>query len=499
MRKALGRIIAVIPAVLLQALWLLLLMSWLEPFAALLNLVLTFLAFIFVLYIISSRNESAYKTLWLLVILGLPILGTVLYLFLGNKSSAAPLRKRFEKAKRDTGGFPDRRGVSVTGDKRISQIFESVEQSTGFVTMPLEDAEYFPLGEDMWKRMLDELENAEQFIFAEYFIIEPGRMWDTITEVLERKAAAGVDVRVMFDDMGSFSTYSAREVKALESRGIKCAVFNPLVMLRGTLNYRDHRKMLVIDGKTAFSGGVNLADEYINSIVKYGHWKDIGYRISGAPVRSFTEMFVEFWNAFSNSPIPPSALNRDIPDITDNGSYILSYYDSPIGDKAVSNDLYIELLSIATERAWFYTPYLMLGDALMDAFIRAAKRGVDVRIIMPGIPDKKTVFRMSQSFYPDLLKAGVKIYEYAPGFVHAKACVIDDRIGTIGTVNLDYRSLFLHFENNSLFFNADILSELKSDFEKTRSECREITKDNIKMSFGKWCKDSILRIFAPLC
>ena len=233
---------------------------------------------------------------------------------------------------------------------------------------------------------------------------------------------------------------------------------------------------------------------------KFGHWKDIGFRITGAPVQNYTRMFTEFWNAFSKSRIPVH--EPALPAMAETGGangYVLSYYDSPVDAEDISNTLYVELLSQAERYAWFYTPYLMLGDTLMDAFVRAARRGVDVRIIMPGVPDKKVVYRMSRSYYAALLEAGVRIFEYTPGFVHAKGCVIDDVVGTIGTVNLDYRSLFLHFENNSLFCGAPLLADFKADFLATQEQCAERTKDNVKKGFFKWVLDGILRIFAPLC
>ena len=371
---------------------------------------------------------------------------------------------------------------------------------TGYPVLPCADTTYYPLGEFLWKDMVAALETAEKFIFAEYFIVEDGLMWDTMVEIMARKAAQGVDVRFLYDDFGSISTYSFENVRKLREKGIQCVVFNPVTKIKGTVNYRDHRKMLIVDGKTAFSGGINLADEYINRVEKFGHWKDIGFRITGAPVQNYTRMFTEFWNAFSKSKIPVH--EPALPAVAETGGangYVLSYYDSPVDAEDISNTLYVELLSQAERYAWFYTPYLMLGDTLMDAFVRAARRGVDVRIIMPGVPDKKVVYRMSRSYYAALLEAGVRIFEYTPGFVHAKGCVIDDVVGTIGTVNLDYRSLFLHFENNSLFCGAPLLADFKADFLATQEQCAERTKDNVKKGFFKWVLDGILRIFAPLC
>ena len=249
----------------------------------------------------------------------------------------------------------------------------------------------------------------------------------------------------------------------------------------------------------AFSGGINLADEYINKKKKYGHWKDIGFKLTGTPVKSYNYMFIEFWNAFSNEKIDSNIINECLSERKNENGYIISYYDSPAYKEHISNNLYIDLLSQAINYAWFYTPYLIIGDFLMDALIKAAERGVDVRIFIPGIPDKKIVYRLSKSYYAPLLKAGIKIFEYIPGFIHAKACLIDDNIGTIGTVNLDYRSLFLHFECNSLFYKSSILDELKIDMIETQKKCKELKEKDIKKGYFHRVFDAILRIFAPLC
>ena len=505
MNKLKRRIIAVIPALIIQLLWLFVLLRWLAPYAAIINLFLSLAAAVFVLRIMMDHFEPAYKTLWLLIILLFPLFGAILYLFLGERKTARPIQRRLAHGRsllpEQTTDDPALQDALQLAEPRLAQTFRYVTQKTGFDMTPCEEAVYYPLGEAMFEHMLAALRSAERFIFAEYFIVNDGKMWDAMVEIMAQKAAQGVDVRFMYDDLGSISTYSEENIRQLEMKGILCTRFNPLVYIRGTLNYRDHRKMLIIDGQVAFSGGINLADEYINATERFGHWKDIGFKLTGAAVCSYTRMFAEFWNAFSGHPIPGELLTPPAPRERARAyaGYVLSYYDSPLYQDAISNNLYIELLSQATRYAWFYTPYLMLGDNLMDAFVRAAQRGVDVRIIMPGVPDKKLVYRMSRSYYRPLLEAGVKIYEYAPGFVHAKACVIDDVIGTIGTVNLDYRSLFLHFENNSLFYRAPLLDDLKKDFTATQALCVERTLDNMDMTLVKWVIDGILRIFAPLC
>ena len=505
MNKLKRRILAVIPAALIQLLWLFVLLRWLAPYAAFINLLLSLFAFVFVLHIIEGRREGAYKTLWLLIILSFPVFGAILYLLLGDRKTVRPIQRKLAQGRALLPPPPPEAPAPLEAmrreNPRMAQTFRYVTQKTGFGIQPCEETTYYPLGEVMFADMLKALASAERFIFAEYFIVQEGQMWDAMVEIMARKAAQGVDVRFMYDDVGSISTYSEENLKQLEKRGIRCVRFNPLIFIWGTLNNRDHRKMLIVDDRVAFSGGINLSDEYINATERFGHWKDIGFRLTGPAVHSYTRMFAEFWNAFSPAPISPALLAPPLPAQTASAQRgcVLSYYDSPMHSDAVSNNLYIELLTQATRYAWFYTPYLMLGDGLLDAFVRAAQRGVDVRIIMPGIPDKKLVYRMSRSYYRPLLEAGVKIYEYTPGFVHAKACVIDDVIGTIGTVNLDYRSLYLHFENNSLFYRAPLLDDLRKDFAATQSLCQERTLASMGITPFKWVVDGVLRIFSPLC
>ena len=502
MSKMLRRVLTVIPAAAVQALWILLLVKWLSPYAAYITLALSVAAVLLVLFIIIKRDETAYKILWLLVILTVPVVGTLLYLLFGNRRTARPLRKRLRRVQEAGQPAPlPCGGTPFEGEKRMEQTVRWLEHKTGYPLMRAEDVRYYPLGDAMYPDMLTDLRAAKKTTYLEYFIIEQGEMWQSNVDILAQKVREGLDVRVMYDDLGSISTFNFSNALALEKLGIRCATFNPLLALKGTANYRDHRKMLIVDNAVAYSGGVNLADRYINREHPYGHWKDTGFRLTGAPVRSFTHMFLTFWNAFSLQkeepmPMPPAAAAAE-PAAQD--GWVLSYYDSPLNSEATSNRLYIDLLSQATDYAWFFTPYLMLGDDLLDAMLAAAQRGVDVRIIMPGIPDKKLIFRMSRSFYQVLLTGGVKIYEYTPGFVHAKSLVCDDRAATVGTVNLDYRSLFLHFENNSLFYRGSIVARVKEDFLATQSQCRAVEACDMKRYSRRWIVDGVLRIFAPLC
>lgn len=508
-KKLLARIMIVIPSIVLQAFWYFIALGWLnnlfrEHLWEILNALFSILAVIFVTRLVTKRDESSYKLLWVMVIVAMPIFGAMLYVFWGNKNTGKKLKRNLEKSASNLPKMLDAdnsRYVSEIKkeDLRIGQTMEHIIKTTGFPILKNDTSKYYPFGEDMFRDMCEDLKKAEKYIYVEYFIIKSGKFWDTLTDIMSERAAEGVDVRVMYDDLGSIGTYSFFNVMDLSKKGIKCIPFNPFLFLKAQLNNRDHRKLMVIDGKIAYSGGVNLADEYINEVQKFGRWKDIGFRITGEAVRSYTYMFAEFWNAFSNDKISQDIISPSEKgnEQRDNG-YILSYYDSPMYDEHVSNELFTEMLSVATDYVWFYTPYLILGDALFDAFIRAAKRGVDVRIIMPGVPDKKMIYRLSRSYYRDLLKAGVKVYEYTPGFVHAKAFIADDKIAGIGTVNLDYRSLFLHFECNAVFYKADIIEDLKQDYLNTLSESVERTSKDVKKGALHNLVDNFLRIAAPL-
>lgn len=504
MGKIMRRVLIVVPAVALQVLWHVLLVKWLSPYAPLIVSLVSVAAVFMVLFIVIKRDESTYKLLWLLIILTMPLVGALLYLFFGNKRTAKPLKKRLQGV--ESSGDPHPLPVGETpfaGEKRMEQTIRWLERKTGYPLCKTRPVRYYPLGDDMFPDMLRDMKSARRSIYIEYFIIEPGQMWDAMMEVLEDKLRQGVDVRVMYDDLGSISSFNFSNARELTQKGIPCVPFNPLLALKGTANYRDHRKMLIVDNEIAYSGGINLSDRYINLEHPYGHWKDTGFRLTGEGVHSFTHMFLTFWNAFAlkkgegGTPMPTLQDSAEAPRETD--GYVLSYYDSPLEHDATSNQLFIDLLSQSTDYAWFFTPYLMLGDDLMAAMLAAVRRGVDVRIIMPGIPDKKLIFRMSRSFYQVLLNGGVKIYEYTPGFVHAKSFVSDDKVATIGTVNLDYRSLFLHFENNSLFYRSSIVEKIKEDFLTTQALCSEVQPYDKRRYSRRWAVDGLLRIFAPLC
>lgn len=498
-----SRLLVTVIAVLIQIAWLFSLLRFLAPYALLINMVLTIMAVFFVIYVSANQEEPAYKSLWLITILAFPLFGGILYLCFGNHRTSYPLKKRLDRTRMMMGLKPEQTPHTLQKleqeDKRVAQIFQYLRKQSGYPVCAVEQAEFYPLGEDLFATMLRDLRGARRYIFVESFIIEEGCMWNNILQILSTKASQGVDVRVIYDDVGSLTTLPPDYNMRLKAKGISCIAFNPMrPILSGTLNNRDHRKIMVIDESIAYSGGVNLADEYINAVEKYGHWKDIGFRVTGPAAQNFADMFVEFWNAFAAKPIPRPEHREEILPGRGNG-FVLPYYDDPTDRKAISNHLYIELLGQAKHYAWFYTPYLMLGDTLLDAFTRAVQRGVDVRIYLPGIPDKQLIYRISHSYYEPLLKAGVRIFEYIPGFLHAKACLVDDELGVIGSVNLDFRSLFLHFECNALFYRANLLKPLREDFLQTQEFCREIAVGDRPFGLHHQITDSLLRVIAPLC
>ena len=379
-----------------------------------------------------------------------------------------------------------------------------IHQYSSFPVHKNTTAEYFQVGDDMFPVLVRELEQAEHYIYIEYFIINDGVMWRTILDILERKASEGVDVRLIYDGFGCLTTLPYHYERYLRGKGIQCQVFNPFrPLLNIVQNNRDHRKICVIDGKTGFTGGINLSDEYINQKQRFGHWKDTAVMLKGEAVWNMTVMFLHMWNVIANSSDP---IDHELhlphhfhPDTFDSDGYVQPYSDTPLDGEIVGENVYLNIINRARKYVYICTPYLIIDNEMMTALCLAAKSGVDVRIMTPGIPDKKMVFLLTQSYYEQLLEAGVRIYEYQPGFLHAKSFVCDDEIAVVGTINLDYRSLYLHFENGVWFYKNKVIQDILADFQETLNYC-----DPVSIEF---CKNrnmivrgfqSILRLFAPL-
>lgn len=502
LKKVFSRTVVTALLIVIQVAWLAALLLQLGNFLPAIQTVLRILSLVAILFVIKSDMNPSYKIGWILLIAVLPILGGLMYVIFGNKrptkNMREMLRAQLEKSAEYLGTQE-----SITGelDGGAAGLFKYLEGSAGYPTAKNTTVRYYRVGEEMYADLLPELEKAEKFIFLEYFIIRPGEMWDGVLEILKRKAAAGVDVRIIYDDMGCIDILPANYNATLEGWGIRTMAFNrfvPAVSL--VMNNRDHRKITVIDGKVGFTGGINISDEYINVKERFGHWKDTGLMLKGPGVFNLTLMFLEMWNAFNKDG---DRYAEFIPDSfegcgsADDG-YVLSFSDSPLDNESVGESVYTDMLYQAKNYIYITTPYLAIDSELQTALCMAAKRGVDVRMITPGIPDKKLVYRLTRSYYPTLLRAGVKIYEYTPGFIHAKSFVCDDKLCVVGTINMDYRSLYLHFECGTLMYNNPEIKQVRKDDLETMEKCRKVELSDMKTNFLGELFDSFLRSVAPL-
>lgn len=502
LKKVFSRTVVTALLIVIQVAWLVALLLQLGNSLPAIQTVLRILSLVAILFVIKSDMNPSYKIGWILLIAVLPILGGLMYVIFGNKrptkNMREMLRAQLEKSAEYLGTQE-----SITGelDGGAAGLFKYLEGSAGYPTAKNTTVRYYRVGEEMYADLLPELEKAEKFIFLEYFIIRPGEMWDGVLEILKRKAAAGVDVRIIYDDMGCIDILPANYNATLEGWGIRTMAFNrfvPAVSL--VMNNRDHRKITVIDGKVGFTGGINISDEYINVKERFGHWKDTGLMLKGPGVFNLTLMFLEMWNAFNKDG---DGYAEFIPDSfeecgsADDG-YVLSFSDSPLDNESVGESVYTDMLYQAKNYIYITTPYLAIDSELQTALCMAAKRGVDVRMITPGIPDKKLVYRLTRSYYPTLLRAGVKIYEYTPGFIHAKSFVCDDKLCVVGTINMDYRSLYLHFECGTLMYNNPEIKQVKKDDLETMEKCRKVELSDMKTNFLGELFDSFLRSVAPL-
>ncbi|MDD6334624.1 MAG: cardiolipin synthase [Clostridia bacterium] len=476
------------------------------------NIVFQIIAVALALYVANKDMRTSYKMSWIFLILFLPLFGCPAYFIFGR--SGLTKRTRLKMA-----AVIDRIKTFRAGDRSVEQALEANDfyagQQSHYLTVnagyPLyreDSTQYFSRIEDLYQQLLTDLRGAKQFIFMEYFIIEQGKMFDSILEILEEKAAAGVDVRLVYDDVGCIQTLPPKFYLTLEAKGIHTAVFNPFrPILSIIMNNRDHRKITVIDGKTAYTGGFNLADEYINAKQKFGYWKDAGIRMTGECVWNFTSMFLEMWDFikgtesdyafYRSASIPEKAVIAE--KTSEPKGFIQPYSDSPLDHEDVGENVYLQLIEHAKKYVYIFTPYLIIGSEMKTALINAAKCGVDVRIVVPGIPDKKLVYLLTQANFAHLIQGGVKIYKYEPGFIHSKCFVVDDVYATVGTVNLDYRSLYLHFECGTFQYKTQAVAQVKKDMLETFEVSHEVTLEEcqnkfllVRMFMGA------LKLFAPL-
>lgn len=484
------------------------LLRWLEAYMHIIYAASILLSAVVIIYILNEPINPSFKMAWIVPVLVIPIFGVLFYIFVQMQFQTKLLAKRLRTTIRATAPYlKQAQAVQETIRKsslRSSHLIDYMKDHAGYPVYENTSVEYFPLGEDKFEALKRELKQAKRFIFMEYFIVERGLMWNTILEILEEKVKEGVEVRLMYDGMCSLMLLPYRYPRVLRSKGIQCKMFSPVRPTLSTYqNYRDHRKIVVIDGHTAFTGGVNLADEYINQKERFGHWKDTAVMLKGDGVRSFTMMFLQMWNItereqddYGSYVLPKGQAGTGE---GNRGGFVLPYGDSPMDGEQVGERVYLDILNQAENYVHIMTPYLILDDEMENALCYAAKRGIDVTIIMPHIPDKKYAYLLARTYYPELIEAGVKIYEYDPGFVHAKVFVSDDEKAVVGTINLDFRSLYLHFECAAYIYQNPVVLEVEKDYEATLEKCSLITMEDCRNY--SWLGRKIgplMRLVAPL-
>lgn len=496
-------------AVLIQIVWLYMLFWHVGLLSTYTNIVVRILGIILALHLINKKMDPAFKLAWIFLLALSPLLGLLLYGIFGRSELTKRTRMKMNRVHMELAPL-------LTSDEAYEQELEKLDYSiaqqsyyiskwAGFPVYKHTDTKYYKCGEEMFPAMLREIEKAEKFIFLEYYIIKESYMYDELMRLLIEKAQAGVEVRLIYDDFGCV-TMPSHFYRELQSHGIKCAAFNPVRPLMSIImNNRDHRKILVVDGKAAFTGGINIADEYINRVVHFGYWKDTGIRIRGEGVWNFTCMFLEMWNYIVRSSEDYVRFRADFTEeemrVLENpeNGFVQPYGDTPLDHEKTGENVYMNIISNAKRYVYLFTPYLIVDHAMLMTLCNAAKRGVDVRIVTPGIPDKKLVYLLTQADYEQLIENGVRIYQYTPGFIHAKSFVCDDEVATVGTINMDYRSLYLHFECGVYCYRTQAVMQLKEDTMDVINSSEEITLE--------WCRhrnviirfiQAVLRLLAPL-
>ena len=490
-------------ALIVQIAWILLRVQFLTDYSDRIAAITALLTIIVVLKLNSKHTNSAMKMPWIMLIMALPVMGLCMYLLfelLGDPGVGKRLRQirekmRLNKIQSARAAFLrlEQENLSAANQSRY------LWHTAGYPLYGNTQVKYYPEAAAAFEDMKRDLETAEHFIFMEYFIVQNGASFQELEDILIRKAGQGVEIRLLYDDFGSIAKVGKAFAKRLQNKGIRCIPFNPATpILNLFMNHRDHRKITVIDGKVGFTGGYNLADEYFDRVRPYGKWKDTGLRLEGEAVRSLTSIFLELWYLQTMATEPEEGYLNIVHSVEAEG-FVQPFADNPLEEERIAEAVYLNLINLAQKSLYIVTPYLIITDEMVHALGFAAKRGVDVRIITPGIPDKKTVYAVTRSYYAGLARQGVRIFEYTPGFCHAKQCICDGQIATIGTSNLDYRSLYHHFENNVLLYGCEAVEKIAEDFDSLFPQCREVTENYASGRGGMlrtW--QYILRLFAPL-
>ncbi|MDE7286094.1 MAG: cardiolipin synthase [Lachnospiraceae bacterium] len=488
----------------LQVLALLGIFRWFEGFLPHIFGGTVVLTFVMVVYLLNSAMNPTAKITWLIVIMLLPVFGVLLYIYTQSDIGHRALKRRINEIIADT-KENIRQDAEVierlTKENRgVVSLAHYMQRSGAHPVFDKTDVTYFPFGEDKFEEMLRQLEAAQHFIFMEYFIVDEGLMWGSVLEILAQKAAEGVDVRLMYDGACEFALLPHDYPRRLRELGIKCKMFAPVSPFVSThYNYRDHRKILVIDGHTAFNGGVNLADEYINQTVRFGHWKDTAVMLKGEAVKSFTLMFLQMWQIDEGGDESMHFLSYPVSPKEEARGFVIPYGDCPLDNDKLGERVYMDILNRSLKYVHIMSPYLILDGEMETALKFAAERGVEVILILPGIPDKKIPYALAKTHYASLLDSGVKIFEYTPGFVHAKVFVSDAKEAVVGTINLDYRSLYHHFECATYLYGTDCIPEIEEDFQSTLAKCRQVSMETVRRE--KWfvkLTGRLMKAIAPL-
>ncbi len=461
-----------------------------------------------VVWVINKHIHPEYKLVWVIPILLFPIFGGLFYLLIAqNRVSRNARRKMGHLMEQSNEVLPKNEDILKILDDNNRDAANQIRYIRDFGNYPpYQNTKtlYLPTGEEKFEKLVEELKKAEKFIFLEYFIIAEGKLWNKILDVLKQKVKENVDVRIIYDDVGCMLTLPKNYHLTLEAMGIKTCVFNPVIPVISSLhNNRDHRKIAVIDGKVGFTGGINIGDEYINEYEKHGHWKDSAIMIEGAGVWSFTVMFLSLWDYLRDEvedflPFQYEFSAVQLQNLQKSPGIVQPFFDSPLDGETVGENVYLNLITKAKKSIYITTPYLILDHGMLTALTSAAKSGVDVRIITPHIPDKWYVHKVTRSYFGMLINSGVKIYEYTPGFIHSKTFLVDQEYGVVGTINMDYRSLYLHFECGVWMYEVASLADMKKDFFGTLDKCHQINfQDVTGASWVRVLGRSVLRLFAP--
>ena len=510
MRKLLkvffSQTIIVILLLLIQVGVILFIMAKLQEYSKLIGVLFILLTVVAVVLLINTDKNPAYKMSWLIPMMVFPLFGGMLYLVVQGQGLTRRFFQRAKKIDRSLlSTIPENSDIMEEIRRDYPYRYSSVSYSSrnpgvGYRVFKNTAVKYYPVGELCWKDMLEELEKAEKYIFLEYFIIERGVMWDSILDILKRKAAQGVDIRVMYDGVGSLVQMPRRYPRELKRYGIKCKAFLPLVPFLSTVqNNRDHRKIMVIDGKVAFNGGINLADEYVNEKNVLGHWKDTAVRLTGDAAYSFTLIFLQLWQLTERWRVDLYRLMPPVNTGVCGDGYVMPYADTPNDDYQVGEFIYLDVINKARSYIHITTPYLILDNEMMTALVNAARSGVDVKIIIPSRADHWYAFYVALDYARELISKGIEVYEYSPGFIHAKNFVSDGELAVVGSINLDYRSLFLHFECATWMLGSGAVADVEEDFSETLKSCRMLTEDILKARpLWKRLVSAVLRMFAPL-